>query len=77
MYPDYKYLRNKFIFFCGWKYRVAHDAKFPSFFWMDTPSTNKTNKFIPYHLILLKHRYYGIKRYISYDLFMHCMFCDV
>jgi hypothetical protein len=37
-----------------------------SFFRMDTPSTNKTNKFIPYHLnkIISKHKYYGIKRYI-------------
>jgi hypothetical protein len=33
---------------------IAHDAKFPSFFWMDTPSTNKTNKFISYHLIDIK-----------------------
>jgi hypothetical protein len=31
---------------------VAHNAKFPSllFFRMDTPSTNKTNKFIPYEV---------------------------
>jgi hypothetical protein len=38
------------------------------FFWMDTPSTNKTNRFIPWHLIIWKYKYYGIKRYI-------CMIC--
>jgi hypothetical protein len=44
---------------------------------MDTSSTNKTNKFIPYHLIISKHKYYGIKLYIFHDLFMHYIFCDV
>ena len=44
---------------------------------MDTPSTNKRNKFIPYHLIISKHIYYGIKRYNFYDLFMQYIFCDV
>jgi hypothetical protein len=34
------------------------------------PSTNKTNKFIPYHLIVSKHKYYGIKLYVFYDLFL-------
>jgi hypothetical protein len=35
--------------------RVAHDAKFPSFFFrVKALSPNKTNKFIPYHLIILK-----------------------
>jgi hypothetical protein len=58
--------------------QVVHYAKFPYFFlfWVDTPST-KTNKFIPYHLIISKHRYYGIKPFISDDLFMHHILCDV
>jgi hypothetical protein len=48
---------------------------------MDTPSTNKTNKFIPYylhlHVIISKHKYYGMKRYNFYDLFMHYIFCGI
>ena len=47
------------------------------FFRMDTSSTNKTNKFIPYHLIISKTKYYLIKRYIFHDLKMHFSFCDV
>jgi hypothetical protein len=88
----YKFvLRNEFIFlFVDWSIhpkkkwretaslRVAHDAKFPSFFFrMDTSSTSRTNKFIPYHLIISKIKYYGIKRYIFHDLFMQFSFCDV
>jgi hypothetical protein len=79
---------KEWIYFlvCGWKYpsekkwretaslRVAHDAKFPSFFFrIDTPSTNKTNNFIPYHSIISKHKYYGIKHCIFHDLLL----CDV
>ena len=41
------------------------------FFRADTPSTNKTNKFIPYHLIISKHKYYVIKLYMFHDLFMY------
>jgi hypothetical protein len=57
--------------------RSAMMQSFRHFFRMDTPSTNKTNKFIPYHLIIWKYKYYGIKRYIFYDLYMHYIFCDV
>jgi hypothetical protein len=39
---------------------------FRHFFLMDTPSTNKTNGFIPYHLIISKHKYYGVKIFIIY-----------
>jgi hypothetical protein len=55
------------------RWRSAHDAKFPPFFFrMDIPSTNKTNKFIPYHLINMKR----IKLYIFFlDLII--IFCDV
>jgi hypothetical protein len=54
--------------------RVVHDAKFPYFFFqMDTPSTNKTNKFIPYHFITSKHKYHGIKRYIFF-LFVYALY---
>jgi hypothetical protein len=73
-------LRNEFIFLFvdgsihpkkKWRetasLRVAHDAKFPSlFFRMDTPSTNKTNKFIAYHLIISKHQYYGLIDYLLF-----------
>jgi hypothetical protein len=31
---------------------------------MDTPSSNKTNNVIPSHLIISKHKYYGLKLYI-------------
>jgi hypothetical protein len=57
-------LRNEFIFLLGdgvspekkrqktASMRIAHDAKLPSFFFqVIAPSPNKTNKFIPYHLI--------------------------
>ena len=59
--------------------RVAHDAKFPSFFfffWVIAPSSNKTNKFIPYNLIISKHKYYVIKRHtcIFHDFF-YAIFC--
>ena len=47
------------------------------FFLMDTPSTYKTNEFIPYHLIISKTKYCRIKRYIFHDLFMHYILCDV
>jgi hypothetical protein len=50
---------------------------FRHFFRMDTSYTNKTNKFIPYHLIISKTKYYKIKRYIFHDLFMPISFCDV
>ena len=50
---------------------------FCHFFLMNTPSTNKTNKFIPYHLIISKTKYHRIKRYIFHDLLMHFSFCDV
>jgi hypothetical protein len=43
----------------------------------DTPSTNKTNKFIPYHLMISKNEYYGINLHIFQDFFMHYIFCDV
>ena len=47
------------------------------FFRMGTSSRNKTNKFIPYHLIISKTKYCRIKRYIFHDLFMHYILCDV
>jgi hypothetical protein len=62
-------LRNEFIFCLVMKchpkkklweiasLHVAHDAKFPSFFffWMMPPSPNKTNKFIRHYFIISKH----------------------
>jgi hypothetical protein len=47
------------------------------FFRLDTSSTNKTNKFIPYHLIISKTKCYRIKRYKFHDSFMPFSFCDV
>jgi hypothetical protein len=38
-----------------------HDAKFPSFPDGYSIRKQKKNKFIPYHLIISKHKYYGIK----------------
>jgi hypothetical protein len=38
--------------------------------------TNKTNKFISYHLIISKHRYCRIKLYSFHDLLMHYVFSD-
>jgi hypothetical protein len=79
-----------YFFVCGWSIHqkkkimgnciIEHSAWCKVsviFFWMDTPSTNKTNKFIPYHLIISKYKYYGMKLYIFYDLFMHYIFYDV
>jgi hypothetical protein len=46
-------------------------------FRMDTPSKNKTNKFIPYHhdhWIISKHKYCGIKFYIVYDFFINALY---
>jgi hypothetical protein len=43
-------------------------------FWgVIAPSSNKTNKFIPYHFItcISKHKYYNIKLDIFHDLFLH------
>jgi hypothetical protein len=49
--------------------RIAHDEKFSSFkYLLQTPSPNKTNKFIPYHLIISKYKYYVIKHYTFLDL---------
>jgi hypothetical protein len=84
-------LRNEFIcFVCGLKYpsekkrtgiciiaRSAWCKVSVIFFRMDTSSSNKTNKSIPYHLITSKHKYYVIKLYIFHDLFMSYTFCDV
>jgi hypothetical protein len=79
---------KEWIYFsvCGWKYPsekknegnciIARSA-WSFFFRMDTSSTKKTNKFIPYHLIISKNKYYGIKLYSFHDLFMHYIFCDV
>jgi hypothetical protein len=41
------------------------------FFWMHTPSTNKTNKCVPYHLITCtsKHKYHGINLYFSWFVY--------
>jgi hypothetical protein len=47
------------------------------FFRMDIPSTYKTNEFIPNHLIISKHKFYGIKLHIFHDLFIHYIFCNV
>jgi hypothetical protein len=44
---------------------------FRHFLQVIAPSSNSTNKFIPYHLIISKHKYYIIKLYMSHDLFLH------
>jgi hypothetical protein len=68
-------LRNEFIFLFGEGVlprkknarnciiAATHDAKFLSFLGSD--SYNKTNKFISYHLIISKHKYYVRKLYMS------------
>jgi hypothetical protein len=81
---QWKDLKNEFILLFGdgvspekkWRetasLHVVLDAKFPSFFFrMIAPSPNKTNKLIPYYLIISKHKYYVIKLYILHDLFLH------
>jgi hypothetical protein len=43
------------------------------FFRVIAPSPNKTNKFIPYHLIIWKYKYYVINLYIFHDLFIYIL----
>jgi hypothetical protein len=44
---------------------------FRHFFRVIAPSPNKTNKFIPYHLFISKHKYYVTKLYMFHDLSLH------
>jgi hypothetical protein len=72
---------NKEIYFCRWLHGEIglYDSgewsgPWASFFSLPqvmAPPPNKTSKFIPYHLILSKQKYYVMKLNIFHDLFLH------